>query len=67
MTRIVKLVVGAVLVLLGVVFTLQGLNVLGGSSMSGNGLWVVLGPIIAIVGAYVVFLALRARSAADAS
>lgn len=65
MTRIVKLVAGAVLLLLGVVFTLQGLNVLGGSSMSGNGLWVVLGPIIAIVGAYLLYVTLRAPSARD--
>lgn len=61
MTRIVKLVVGAVLVLLGVVFTLQGLDVLGGSSMSGKGLWVVLGPIIAVAGGYLVVLTLRTR------
>lgn len=50
MTRMVKLVVGCVLVLFGVVFTLQGLDVLGGSGMSGKTLWAVLGPIIALVG-----------------
>jgi hypothetical protein len=67
MTRIVKLVAGAVLLLVGVVFTLQGLDVLGGSSMSGKGLWVVLGPIIALVGAYLLVLALRAPSPRDGS
>jgi hypothetical protein len=61
MTRIVRLVAGAVLVVFGVVFTLQGLDVLGGSSMSGNGLWVVLGPIIAVIGAYLIVRTLRSR------
>jgi hypothetical protein len=64
MTRIVKLVVGAVLVLAGVVFTLQGLDILGGSGMSGQALWVFLGPIIALVGVYVVVRTLRAERVA---
>jgi hypothetical protein len=62
MTRILLLVGGAVLVLAGAVFTLQGLNVLGGSAMSGNSLWVVLGPVIAAVGAFLVARGLRART-----
>ncbi len=61
MTRVVKLVVGAILVVMGVVFTLQGLNVLGGSGMSGKSLWVVLGPIIALVGAWLLVRTLRAQ------
>jgi hypothetical protein len=65
MTRIVRLVAGAVLVLMGVVFTLQGLDVLGGSGMSGQGLWVVLGPIIALLGAYLLVHTLRTPPADD--
>jgi uncharacterized membrane protein HdeD (DUF308 family) len=42
--------VGALLVLLGVVFGLQGLGVLGGSAMSGKTTWAVIGPILAVVG-----------------
>jgi len=34
----------------GVVFTLQGVGVIGGSFMSGSALWAVLGPIIALAG-----------------
>jgi hypothetical protein len=56
----VTVVVGAVLVLAGVVFGLQGLGVVGGSAMSGKTLWAVLGPLIAIVG-----LALLARGLRD--
>jgi hypothetical protein len=50
MSRPVARVLGGVLVLLGLVWFLQGVNVLGGSSMSGVTLWVILGPIVAIVG-----------------
>ena len=47
MTRIPLIVVGAVLLVAGVVFALQGFNVLGGSAMSGTTVWAVLGPVIA--------------------
>jgi hypothetical protein len=38
------------LMLAGVVFTLQGVGVLGGSVMSGVTFWAVAGPVIALVG-----------------
>jgi hypothetical protein len=44
-------VIGILLVLVGGLWTLQGLNVLGGSAMSGKTLWAVVGPIVAIAGA----------------
>ena len=43
-------VIGVVLVAAGVVFTLQGVGVLPGSFMTGQTLWAILGPIIALVG-----------------
>lgn len=61
MTRPLLLAVGAVLVLFGAVFFLQGINVLGGSGMSGKTLWAVLGPIIALVGAGTIAAGLRRR------
>src|SRR5690349_9906572 len=45
-----SVVVGLLLVLLGAVWTLQGLNVLGGSAMSGHSMWAVIGPIVAVIG-----------------
>ena len=48
--RIVQLVVGIVLVLLGALGTLQGVGVIGGSAMSGSMMWAIIGPIVAIVG-----------------
>ena len=41
---------GVVLVLIGVVWTLQGLGYVGGSFMSGVTLWAIIGPIVAVCG-----------------
>ena len=59
------IVVGIVITAAGVLFTLQGLDVLGGSGMSGKTLWAVLGPIIAIVGLILVVRSARRRTARD--
>jgi hypothetical protein len=61
MTRPVLLAVGAVLVIFGAVFFLQGIDVLGGSGMSGKTLWAILGPVIALVGVGAVMSGLRKR------
>jgi hypothetical protein len=53
------IVVGALVALAGVVFTLQGLNVMGHGGMSGQTIWAVLGPVIAIVGLIVVTFGFR--------
>jgi hypothetical protein len=63
MTRIVLMVMGCVLILMGVVWTLQGLDVLGGSAMSGQALWAVLGPIVVVVGAVLLFRGRRMQTA----
>jgi hypothetical protein len=42
--------IGAVIAIAGAVFTLQGIGVLGGSSMSGSTTWAILGPVIAVIG-----------------
>jgi len=52
---------GALLILVGLIWTLQGLDLLGGSVMSGVTLWAIIGPIVAILGAWLVARALRAR------
>lgn len=51
MSRNVLIVIGVVLIAVGVVWTLQGLDVLGGSAMSGVTMWAVVGPVVAVVGA----------------
>ena len=55
------LVIGIVLVLIGLLWTLQGLNVLGGSVMSGSALWGTIGPIVLIVGVILIVVALVRR------
>ncbi|MEU6908042.1 hypothetical protein [Streptomyces coeruleorubidus] len=41
---------GVLLVFIGVGWTLQGIDVMKGSAMSGVTLWAVVGPIVAIAG-----------------
>jgi len=45
-----RIVLGGVLVLVGVVWTLQGLGVVGGSFMTGATIWAVIGPVTALAG-----------------
>ena len=54
---------GVLLVLMGLIWTLQGLDVLKGSAlMSGRTLWAIIGPIVAIIGVLVVARAVRTRA-----
>ena len=48
--KTLKLIAGAVLVVLGLVWFLQGIGVLGGSAMSGQTTWAVVGQVVAVVG-----------------
>jgi xanthine/uracil permease len=41
---------GVVVALLGLLFTLQGVGVLTGSSMSNTTTWSVAGPVIIVIG-----------------
>ena len=43
---------GVVAVLIGVVWILQGVNVIHGSGMSGHGQFAVLGIVVALLGAW---------------
>jgi hypothetical protein len=43
-------VLGVLMVLFGVLFTLQGVGKVQGSPMSNTMTWTVLGPIIALIG-----------------
>ena len=64
--KIAMLIVAAVLIVLGALWALQGLGVIGGCAMSGNTMWAVIGPIVVIVGIGVGLVALRrGRRAAE--
>ncbi|MFZ2016624.1 MAG: hypothetical protein WAV00_22615 [Nocardioides sp.] len=59
MSRSLLMGIGALLVVVGGVWFLQGIDVLGGSGMSGKTLWAVIGPIVALVGAAMFVAGLR--------
>ena len=44
--KIVMLIVAAVLIVFGVFWALQGIGVMGGSAMSGDSMWAIIGPIL---------------------
>jgi hypothetical protein len=64
MKRVVLVGAGFVLALAGVIFTLQGVGVLGGSVMSGITFWAVAGPVIVVAGLVLAAIGLRDRPAA---
>ncbi|MET0734791.1 MAG: hypothetical protein ABWY55_03995 [Microbacterium sp.] len=55
------LVPGVLLALVGLIWTLQGLNVLGGSAMSGSTMWAIIGPIVLIVGLVLIGIGIARR------
>lgn len=61
MTKPMWVVAGAVLVVMGLVWTLQGLDVIEGSAMSGTTTWSVIGPVVVLIGAALVWLGVRGR------
>jgi hypothetical protein len=57
--RVIALL-GVVAALVGAVFTLQGVGVLGGSFMSGSATWAVIGIALVVAGLVVYARATRA-------
>jgi hypothetical protein len=53
--------VGCVLAILGLLFTLQGTDVISGSGMSGSTFWAVAGPIILVIGLIVATVGVGGR------
>ena len=61
MGRVIGVVVGGLMVVVGVIWTLQGLDVVKGSSMSGQDYWAVVGPALAGFGLALGIVAVRGR------
>jgi hypothetical protein len=59
--RIAIVIVGVLVALFGLLFSLQGFGAVGGSPMSNTTTWSVLGPIIALVGVAVAIAGSRRR------
>jgi hypothetical protein len=62
MMRIALNVVGTLLVLMGITWFLQGVNILPGSFMTGQIQWAVYGAIAVVVGTAVLIAANRRRA-----
>ncbi|WP_203581075.1 hypothetical protein [Microbacterium hibisci] len=55
------IVPGVILAAVGLLWTLQGLNVLGGSAMSGSALWATIGPIVLVAGLVLIGIGIARR------
>jgi uncharacterized membrane protein len=58
------MVLGLLALVLGGVWTLQGLNVLSDSKMSGVTAFAIIGPILALVGLVLIVVGMRIRNRA---
>ncbi|MFI6271024.1 hypothetical protein [Micromonospora zamorensis] len=56
-----SLTLGLLAVVIGAVWTVQGLGYVSGSVMTDQKIWAVLGPIVALAGLVVLWLGLRSR------
>ncbi|GID92790.1 hypothetical protein ACFQFC_33990 [Amorphoplanes digitatis] len=56
------LTAGLLCVVVGGLWTAQGLDLLGGSVMSGVTLWAVIGPIVVIAGLLMIVTGIRVRA-----
>ena len=64
----IALLLGGVLAIAGLVWTLQGLNLLGQSGgMNGQTIWAVIGPVTALAGLGLIAVSVRARRLARGS
>jgi hypothetical protein len=57
--KAVGLIIAALLILPGAIFTLQGANILPGSFMTGDPTWLVIGLIMVAAGVVVLVRSLR--------
>ena len=64
--RWVLIVLGILVVLVGLVWLLQGTNVLAGSQMSGHRRWIVIGAGLDVVGIVLIIVGSRMRRKAAA-
>jgi hypothetical protein len=57
--KIVAIAFGVLLTVAGVIWTLQGLGYVGGSSMTGSSFWAIAGPIVAALGVSLLYVTFR--------
>jgi hypothetical protein len=61
MRKTLPVTIGVLMVVIGAVWTFQGLGYLKGSPMTGVEMWAVIGPIVAGLGVALAYVGLRGR------
>jgi hypothetical protein len=61
------LALGLLGVVVGGVWTLQGLGYLSGSAMTGETFWAVVGPVVGVAGLLLIWVGLRTRRRSSSS
>ena len=61
MSRTVPIAIGVVMLVVGGVWTFQGLGYLKGSPMTGVAFWAVLGPLVAGLGLALAYVGMRGQ------
>ena len=59
--RALGIALGALMVVMGAVWTFQGLGYLEGSAMTDQSIWAIIGPVLAGLGVALVIVAARRR------
>jgi len=59
--KLLLLGAGVLIVAVGIVWTLQGLNYIKGSGMSGTRFWALVGPLVAVIGVAMIVGGIRGR------
>jgi len=62
MKKSLSLVLGGLMVVAGLVWTLQGLGHVSGSPMTGVAFWAIVGPLVAGLGVALMIVGVRTRS-----
>jgi hypothetical protein len=61
MRKLLPVVLGTLMLVVGGVWTMQGLGYLEGSPMTGVEIWAILGPVVAGFGVALMLVGLRRR------
>jgi len=59
--RALPIALGAMMIVVGAIWTFQGLGYLEGSPMTDQTLWAILGPLLAGLGVGLILVAVRRR------
>lgn len=62
MRKTLPVALGALMIVIGGIWTFQGLGVIKNSAMTGVELWAILGPLVAGLGVALLIVGLRSRS-----